>query len=412
MPIVQQDGIKPYSIWFSADPFHKRLDIDIELIGQHPTLGLITVSNPMHSSRLQLQDMEKGTPGHKISKLCSTLRRSIILSFNNQPITSQADLESYIKRARDNNETKARMQFATVQYQPLHPTEGSLMLYYDQMNVVAKHLQAAYTPHKALPQQTTSDGQPTDEGRVCTAISPANTDASADNPDLGKSYTLRELKQRADWDEWRQARYTMLNSYQEQGMFSEPMATPAEANIHHMLWRCVYKLCGTRKARMVCDGSARQGTITLGHTFANSLDTTSERLFWAVVAHKNLVAYGADVSNAFAEAPPPAHPSYLRIDDAFRDWWENHLHRPPIPKHHTVVKVNNAIQGHPESPRLWEKLIDQIWNTIGFKPTTHEPCLYYGIIKGNYTLFLRQVDDFAIATSTKQQATEIIQEIN
>jgi len=94
MPIVQQDGIKPYSIWFSADPFHKRLDIDIELIGQHPTLGLITVSNPMHSSRLQLQDMEKGTPSHKISKWRSTLRRSIILSFNNQPITSQADLES------------------------------------------------------------------------------------------------------------------------------------------------------------------------------------------------------------------------------------------------------------------------------------------------------------------------------
>jgi len=93
-PIVQQDGIKPYSIWFSADPFHKRLDIDIELNGQHPTLGLITVSNPMHSSRLQLQDMEKGTPSHKISKWRSTLRRSIILSFNNQPITSQADLES------------------------------------------------------------------------------------------------------------------------------------------------------------------------------------------------------------------------------------------------------------------------------------------------------------------------------
>jgi hypothetical protein len=304
------------------------------------------------------------------------------------------------------------MQFATVQYQPLHPTEGSLMLYYDQMNVVTKHLQAAYTPHKASPQQMTSDGQPTDEGRVCTAISPTNTNASADNPDLGKSYTLRELKQRADWDEWRQARYTMLNSYQEQGMFSEPMAAPVEANIHHMLWWFVYKLCGTRKARMVCDGSARQGTITLGLTFANSLDTASERLFWAVVAHKNLVAYGADVSNAFAEAPPPAHPLYLRIDDTFRDWWENHLHRPPIPKHHTVVKVNNAIQGHPESPRLWEKLIDRILKTIGFKPTTHEPCLYYGIIKGNYTLFLRQVDDFAIATSTKQQATEIIQEIN
>ncbi len=88
---------------------------------------------------------------------------------------------------------------------------------------------------------------------------------------------------------------------------------------------------------MVCDGSPRQGTITLGHTFANSVDAASECLFWAIVAKKGLTAYGVDVSNAFAEAPPPLHPLYMRIDEAYRDWWENHLKRPPIPKEHTVV---------------------------------------------------------------------------
>jgi hypothetical protein len=48
----------------------------------------------------------------------------------------------------------------------------------------------------------------------------------------------------------------------------------------------------------------RRGTITLGHTYANSLDAASKRLFWAIVAQQGLTAYGADVSNAFAEAPP------------------------------------------------------------------------------------------------------------
>jgi hypothetical protein len=117
----------------------------------------------------------------------------------------------------------------------------------------------------------------------------------------------------------------MLNSYQDQGMFSEPMEAPDKANIHHMPWRYVYKMCGMRKASMVCDGSARQGTITLGHTFAKSLDAASERLFWTTMAQKGLTAYGADVSNAFAEAPPPVNPLYMRIDEANRDWWENHL---------------------------------------------------------------------------------------
>jgi hypothetical protein len=106
-------------------------------------------------------------------------------------------------------------------------------------------------------------------------------------------------------------------------------------------------MCGTRKARMVCGGSPRQGTITLGHTFANSLDAPSERLFWAIVAKKGLTAYGADCSNAFAKAPPPAAPLFMRIDKAYRDWWDNHLGRPLIPPEHTVVRVHNAIQGHP-----------------------------------------------------------------
>jgi hypothetical protein len=204
----------------------------------------------------------------------------------------------------------------------------------------------------------------------------------------------------------------MLDSYHEQGMFSEPMSAPANSNIHHMLWRYVLKMCGMRKARMVCDGSPRQGAITLGHTFANSLDAPSERLFWTLVAKKGLVAYGADVSNAFAEAPPPVALLFLRIDEAFKDWWENHLGRTPIQPGHTVVRVNNAIQGHPESPRLWEKLIDKILRKIGLRPTTHEPCLYQGHYNNQYTLFMHQVDNFAIATETENTALDIIREIN
>jgi len=130
------------------------------------------------------------------------------------------------------------------------------------------------------------------------------------------------------------------------------------------------------------------------------------------LAKKGLVAYGADCANAFAEAPPPQHPLYMHIDEAFQDWWEHHLGRLPIPPTHTVVRVHNAIQGHPESPRLWEKLIDKILRKIGLTPTEHEPCIYMGTYKGSYTLFMRQVDDFAIATGTEDTAKQIIADIN
>jgi hypothetical protein len=55
------------------------------------------------------------------------------------------------------------------------------------------------------------------------------------------------------------------------------------------------------------------------------------------------------------------------------------------------------MQGHPESPRLWEKNADKILQDIGLTPTIHKPCLYSGIINGQRVLFMRQVDDFAIA---------------
>jgi hypothetical protein len=311
-----------------------------------------------------------------------------------------------------------------------------------KMDVIAAHLRAAY-PTTRPSQHHTTTGTDSNAPQVralqdkqthhpahtaSDTLHPATTasdtvalhapmDVNASQPtphpsDLGKTFTPRELKKRDDWEAWRKARYKMLDSYREQGMFSAPMEAPQQANIHHMLWRCVCKMCGTRKACMVCDGSPRQGTITLGYTFANSLDSDSERMFWAVVAHKGLIAYGADVFNAFAEAPPPMHPLYLRIDEAFCGWWQSHLQNPPIPPHHMVVHVNNAIQGHPEPPRLWEKLIDKILRDIGLKPTTHEPCLYQGIINESYTLFLWQVDDFALATTTEQQANAIIMQIN
>ncbi len=78
----------------------------------------------------------------------------------------------------------------------------------------------------------------------------------------------------------------------------------------------------------------------------------------------------------------------MYIDDNYRDWWENHLKRPPIPKECNVVRVNRAIQGHPESPRLWEKHIDKILRDMGFTPARHEPCLYSGTVNGERVFFL------------------------
>jgi hypothetical protein len=56
-----------------------------------------------------------------------------------------------------------------------------------------------------------------------------------------------------------------------------------------------------------------------------------------------------------------------------------------------------AMQGHPESSRLWEKHCDKFIRSIGFTPTIREPCLYVGEINGERYIFKCQVDEFALA---------------
>ncbi len=57
------------------------------------------------------------------------------------------------------------------------------------------------------------------------------------------------------------------------------------------------------------------------------------------------------------------------------------------------------MQGHPESPRLWEKHASKILREIGLVPVVHEPCLYLGIFNGQRVLFMQQVDNFVIAAT-------------
>ncbi len=76
--------------------------------------------------------------------------------------------------------------------------------------------------------------------------------------------------------------------------------------VFHSLWTYSIKaLDSCKKARWACDGSPRskQAKI-LDETYANCIDQTSSWLFYAISAAENLLIFEADMSDAFAEAPP------------------------------------------------------------------------------------------------------------
>jgi hypothetical protein len=67
-----------------------------------------------------------------------------------------------------------------------------------------------------------------------------------------------------------------------------------------------------------------------------------------------------------------------------------------------------AMQGHPESPQLWEKHADAILRDLGLTPTVHELCLYSGVINDKRVIFMRQVDDFAIGAPNAHTADVLL----
>ena len=70
------------------------------------------------------------------------------------------------------------------------------------------------------------------------------------------------------------------------------------------------------------------------------------------------------------------------------------------------------MQGHPESPRLWEKHADNILRNIGLTPTVHKPCLYSGRIARKRVIFKLKVDNFAIAAPNAHTADILLDMID
>ena len=136
------------------------------------------------------------------------------------------------------------------------------------------------------------------------------------------------------------------------------------------------------------------------------------RLYWAITARRNWIAYGAAATNAFAYSPPPKGATvYMETDDQYVQWYNAHNPTSPIDTSY-VLPVQHTLQGHPESPRLWESHINAKLLEMGFQNSAHAPCLYYGTYNGEEVLILRQVDDFSVSSMHASTATAIYNDIH
>jgi hypothetical protein len=119
--------------------------------------------------------------------------------------------------------------------------------------------------------------------------------------------TRGQLLKQDDWKDWQNSEYLQLNQYWDQGCLDMPTAVDQDDAVFYLVWTYNIKAVdGRKKARCVCDGSSRSGLVKIhDKVYANCVDQTSARLFYAVATAENLLIFGSDVCTAFAEAPPP-----------------------------------------------------------------------------------------------------------
>jgi hypothetical protein len=225
--------------------------------------------------------------------------------------------------------------------------------------------------------------------------------------------TRNRLLKGPNWDKRQESEYLQLNQYNKEGKFGLPTHVENDATIFHLVWTYNIKALNLwKKARCVCAGSPRAGQAhILNETYINCVNQTSSCMFYRIAVAENLLIYRADVSNAFTEAPPLKQGFYIYPDCAFHEWWTKHLNRPPLNQGH-VIPVLLAMQGHPESPRLWEKHANSILRDLCLTTSVHKPCPYSGTVDGKHVILKQQVDDFAIATPDESTANILLDLIN
>ena len=385
-------------IYMSPSPYDNAFEESLDLRHfsptDHPTAGLSLISR---DNRLFLASMSPGQPGAKIPRWRSRLKEAWLISINGTPVSTHAEARQVFAALASSRVTSCSLLFSHPEIKHGLTNDGIPQINLDQLNNRLLLRPNDQDIRNTMPlgskysHHFTQDD--TDEHDVLNCVTKVS------------KLTRSKLHKQDDWDDWQQSEFLQLDQYASQFMFGDPVKPPSQEAIFNLVWSYVEKvLDGRKKARCTADGSARNGMVrVLDQTYANCIDHTGARIFYAASAVENLIIFGSDVSNAFGEAPPPKQGCFIRPDRAFHDWWVLHLGNPPIPQGF-VIPILAAIQGHPESPRLWEKHVDRILRHIGFLPTVHEPCLYTGEIDGQRVLFMRQVDDFACAAQSARIA--------
>ena len=291
-------------VYMSQDPFFNSFEEVLDLrkwsFDKHRTAGLSLVD---HNGRLYLGGMKPSTPGAKVDCWRINLRGAWLIKVGSAVVSTISDVHEAFKVLYESDAPSVTLLFSHPELRrdisnkglPIISSAPFSQQTHDQINrrwdftSVAEHLR------HAPPYDVVGSG---DVLNYVTRV---------------MKLTRGKLRRQDDWSKWQTSEFLQLDQYDSQNMFGSPAAVESNEAVFNLVWSYGIKALNARKkAQCTCDGSPRSGQVRiLDETYANCVDQTSARLFYGIAAAENLLVYGSDVSNAFAEAPPPKQGFYI-----------------------------------------------------------------------------------------------------
>ncbi|MFN9982997.1 MAG: hypothetical protein ACK53Y_23915, partial [bacterium] len=131
----------PYNIFLSTDPFDDTLSIMVKDFGSHETMGMV-LEQCEHRNRPRLCDILPSQPRSRIKNWRSTIRNGYIIQIEEHITATIDDIKIAIQKSRDLQLPELQIQIALdIKPAGIHPVEGLLQLFVDQLHIIHNHLQ-------------------------------------------------------------------------------------------------------------------------------------------------------------------------------------------------------------------------------------------------------------------------------
>ena len=125
------------------------------------------------------------------------------------------------------------------------------------------------------------------------------------------------------WPDWKKDEISQLDKMVKVGMYGKPCKAPCKAIVLHPHWQYHLKRTGDHRSCNCCDGSKCAAPVfhTVTSTYSSCVNPPVQQLVFALAAINGHKVYGGDIKDAFVHSPSPGVPTYMRIDNAYFEWW-------------------------------------------------------------------------------------------